>query len=103
MRVSESIYLDYQASTPTDARVLEAMLPYFTDSFGNPHSSSHILGWRSADSVESARYEVASLVGALPEEIVFSLFSPEMLSVLLPHLSLFNTSLAFYRGFVPSL
>lgn len=72
MRVSESIYLDYQASTPTDARVLEAMLPYFTDSFGNPHSSNHILGWRSADSVESARYEVASLVGALPEEIVFT-------------------------------
>lgn len=72
MRVSESIYLDYQASTPTDARVLEAMLPYFTDSFGNPHSSNHILGWRSADSVESARYEVASLVGALSEEIVFT-------------------------------
>lgn len=72
MRVSGSIYLDYQASTPTDARVLEAMLPYFTESFGNPHSSSHILGWKSADSIESARYEVASLVGALPEEIVFT-------------------------------
>ena len=72
MRVSDSIYLDYQASTPTDARVLEAMLPYFTDSFGNPHSSNHILGWKSADSIESARYEVASLVGALPEEIVFT-------------------------------
>lgn len=72
MRVSDSIYLDYQASTPTDARVLEAMLPYFTDSFGNPHSSSHILGWKSADSIESARYEVASLIGALPEEIVFT-------------------------------
>jgi cysteine desulfurase len=48
------------------------MLPYFTDSFGNPHSSNHILGWKSADSIESARYEVASLVGALPEEIVFT-------------------------------
>ena len=72
MRVSGSIYLDYQSSTPTDARVLEAMLPYFTDSFGNPHSSNHILGWRSADSVESSRYEVASLIGALPEEIVFT-------------------------------
>lgn len=72
MRVSGSIYLDYQASTPTDARVLEAMLPYFTDSFGNPHSSNHILGWKSSDSVESARFEVASLVGALPEEVVFT-------------------------------
>lgn len=72
MRVSGSIYLDYQASTPTDARVLEAMLPYFTDSFGNPHSSNHILGWKSSDSIESARFEVASLVGALPEEVVFT-------------------------------
>lgn len=72
MRVSDSIYLDYQASTPTDARVLEAMLPYFTDSFGNPHSSNHILGWKSSDSIESARFEVGSLVGALPEEIVFT-------------------------------
>jgi cysteine desulfurase len=72
MRVSDSIYLDYQASTPADTRVVEAMLPYFTDSFGNPHSSNHILGWKSADSIESARYEVASLVGALPEEIVFT-------------------------------
>lgn len=72
MRVYGSIYLDYQASTPTDARVLEAMLPYFTDSFGNPHSSNHILGWKSSDSIESARFEVASLVGALPEEIVFT-------------------------------
>jgi len=72
MRVSDSIYLDYQASTPADPRVVEAMLPYFTDSFGNPHSSNHILGWKSADSIESARYEVASLVGALPEEIVFT-------------------------------
>lgn len=72
MRVSGSIYLDYQASTPTDARVLEAMLPYFTDSFGNPHSSNHILGWKSSDSIESARFEVASLIGALPEEVVFT-------------------------------
>jgi len=72
MRVSGTIYLDYQASTPTDARVLEAMLPHFTDSFGNPHSSNHILGWKSSDSIEAARFEVASLVGALPEEVVFT-------------------------------
>ena len=72
MRVSNSIYLDYQASTPTDPRVMEQMLPYFTDSFGNPHSSSHILGWKSMDAVESARFEVASLIGASPEEVVFT-------------------------------
>lgn len=72
MRVSGSIYLDYQASTPTDGRVLEAMLPYFTDSFGNPHSSSHILGWKSSDAIESARFEIASLIGSLPEELIFT-------------------------------
>jgi cysteine desulfurase len=72
MRVSGSIYLDYQASTPTDTRVLDAMLPYFTESFGNPHSSNHILGWKSSDSIETARFEVASLIGALPEEVVFT-------------------------------
>jgi len=72
MRVSGSIYLDYQSSTPTDGRVMEAMLPYFSDSFGNPHSSSHILGWRSGDAVETARSELADLIGALPEEVVFT-------------------------------
>ena len=72
MRVSESIYLDYQASTPTDPRVLEGMMPYFTESFGNPHSSNHILGWKSLDAVESARFEVASLIGASTEELFFT-------------------------------
>ncbi|GGY63352.1 cysteine desulfurase family protein [Marinobacter zhanjiangensis] len=72
MRVGESIYLDYQSSTPTDERVVEAMMPYYRAVFANPHSSNHILGWRSADAVETARAEVASLIGALPEELIFT-------------------------------
>ena len=72
MRVDDSIYLDYQASTPTDERVIEAMIPYFNVSFANPHSTSHVLGWRSADAVEKARSEVASLIGAMPEEVIFT-------------------------------
>jgi cysteine desulfurase len=72
MRVENSIYLDYQSTTPVDDRVMQAMLPYFTDSFGNPHSSSHSLGWKSSDAVETARAVIASTVGALPEEIVFT-------------------------------
>ncbi len=72
MRVSDSIYLDYQATTPVDDRVFEAMQPFFTESFGNPHSSNHILGWRSLQSVEDARRKVADLIGSLEEEVIFT-------------------------------
>ncbi len=66
------IYLDNQATTPCDPRVVEAMLPYFSDWFGNPHSAEHAAGKRSADAVEQARAEVAALIGAEPREIVFT-------------------------------
>lgn len=66
------VYLDYHATTPVDPRVLEAMLPYFTENFGNAASSTHAWGWRARDAVEAARRDVAVLVGALPREIVFT-------------------------------
>jgi cysteine desulfurase len=66
------IYLDYQATTPTDPRVLEAMLPYFTQKFGNPHSRNHIFGWDSEKAVEQAREQVAAIINADPREIVFT-------------------------------
>ena len=66
------IYLDNQASTPLDPRVLEAMLPYFTEHFGNPHSESHVYGHNAMAAIESARGEVARLIGAGPREIVFT-------------------------------
>src|SRR3954464_4979417 len=66
------VYLDYQRTTPTDPRVVAAMLPYFTEKFGNPHSTSHRFGREAAEAVEQARGEVASLIGAEPREIVFT-------------------------------
>ena len=66
------IYLDNQATTPCDPRVVAAMLPWFTEQFGNPHSAEHAMGHAAAAAVEAARAEVAGLVGADPREIVLT-------------------------------
>lgn len=66
------IYLDYQATTPCDPRVVEAMLPYFTEHFGNPHSRNHAYGWEAEEAVELARERVAAIIGADAKEIVFT-------------------------------
>ena len=66
------IYLDNQSSTPLDPRVLEAMLPYFTEHFGNPHSESHVYGRNAMAAIEAARADVARLIHADPREIVFT-------------------------------
>ncbi len=66
------IYLDNQSSTPIDPRVLEAMLPYFTEHFGNPHSESHVYGANAMAAIEAARADVARLIHADPREIVFT-------------------------------
>lgn len=66
------IYLDYQATTPCDPRVVEAMLPYFTEHFGNPHSRNHAYGWNAEAAVEKARAQVASIIKADEKEIVFT-------------------------------
>lgn len=66
------IYLDMQATTPLDPRVLDAMMPFYTGVFGNPHSRTHAYGWESEHAVENAREHVARLIGADPKEIIFT-------------------------------
>jgi cysteine desulfurase len=66
------VYLDYQATTPTDPRVVEAMMPYFFEKFGNPHSRNHEHGWEAEEAVEKARKQIADLIGADEREIVFT-------------------------------
>jgi cysteine desulfurase len=64
--------MDYQSTTPCDPRVLEAMLPYFTEKFGNPQSRSHAFGWEAEEACEIARRQVASLINADAKEIIFT-------------------------------
>ncbi|CAH2080493.1 unnamed protein product, partial [Thlaspi arvense] len=66
------LYLDMQATSPVDPRVLDAMLPYYISRYGNPHSRTHLYGWESDEAVELARAQVAALFNASPKEIVFT-------------------------------
>ncbi|MFC4732600.1 cysteine desulfurase family protein [Salipiger abyssi] len=72
MKLGDTIYLDHQATTPLDSRILEAMSPYMAGCFGNPHASEHIIGWRAMQVVEEAATAVGDLIGADPDEIIFT-------------------------------
>jgi cysteine desulfurase len=69
---SRPVYLDYHATTPVDRRVLDAMLPFFTEQFGNPNSRQHAFGWDAEKAVDAARAQVAALINASPGEIFFT-------------------------------
>jgi len=111
------LYLDYQATTPLDPRVLEAMMPYLTEKFGNPHSTNHSFGWEAEAGVELARGQIAALIGAQAEEIYFTSGATEannlaikgmayglypkknhLISVVTEHSSVFQSLQAMERG-----
>ena len=72
MVAKKPIYLDYQSTTPVDHQVVEAMLPFFTEHYGNPHSATHVYGWESEGAMEKARKSIADLIGAEANTIVFT-------------------------------
>jgi cysteine desulfurase len=86
------IYLDNHATTAVDPRVVQAMLPYFTERFGNPHSSDHFYGWEVAEAMEIAREQVANLIGADADEIFFTSGATESNNLAL------KGAAHFYRG-----
>jgi selenocysteine lyase/cysteine desulfurase len=70
--IKRPIYMDYQATTPVDIRVLDAMMPFLTCMYGNPHSRTHSYGWEAEHYVEKARQSVSSLLNCEPKEVIFT-------------------------------
>jgi len=88
--MKQPIYLDYSATTPVDPRVVDAMLPFLREDFGNPASRSHAYGWRAEEAVEAARIDVAALVGADSREIVWTSGATESINLALKGAAQFN-------------
>src|SRR5206468_1825199 len=90
--VEQPVYLDNNATTRTDPRVVSAMLPYFIQAYGNASSAHHAFGRRAGEAVEAAREQVAALIGARPREVVFTSGATESDNLAL------RGVMAMYRG-----
>jgi len=90
VEIKKPIYLDYQSTTPLDPKALDAMMPYLTDNFGNPHSRSHAFGWAAEEATDIAREQVADLIGANPKEIIFTSGATESNNIAVKGIAEFN-------------
>ncbi|KAG0149445.1 hypothetical protein CROQUDRAFT_105139 [Cronartium quercuum f. sp. fusiforme G11] len=95
--IGRPIYLDMQATTPMDPRVLDAMMPYMTNQYGNPHSKTHAYGWETEKAVETARGHVADLIGANAKDIIFTSGATETNNMVIKGVALIKTSLILYH------
>ena len=86
----KSAYMDFQATTPMDPRVLDEMMPYLTNEYGNPHSRTHEYGWRTEAAVENARKQIADILKADPKEIVFTSGATESNNTAIKGVAKFN-------------
>lgn len=84
------VYMDFQATTPMDPRVLDAMMPFLTEKYGNAHSRTHRYGWVAEEAVERARAQVASVIGASPKEIFFTSGATESNNIALKGVAMYN-------------
>src|SRR6185436_13438921 len=92
MGIKKPIYLDYHATTPVDPRVLEAMLPYFTEVFGNPASKNHSFGNDAFNAVEQSRRTLADSNKGRPQEIIFTSGATESINLAIKGVALANQS-----------
>ena len=90
--ISRPYYLDMQATTPMDPRVLESMMPYFIEKFGNPHSKTHKYGWEAEEAVEIAREQVANLIGAMPKDVIFTSGATESNNIAIKGVAYYNNN-----------
>jgi cysteine desulfurase len=90
MKSDKKIYLDYNATTPADPRVVDELLPYFTQKFGNSSSSGHVFGWEADEAVERAREQVADLIGVSAGEIYFTSGATEAINITMKGLAQAN-------------